>query len=405
VKHLEGKKILLGVTGSIAAYKTPLLVRQLTDQGAEVQVILTKAAKDFVTPLTLSTVSQHPVHCMAFDADSGEWDSHVELGYWADIMLVAPASANTLAKMACGLADNLLTATYLAAKCPVMIAPAMDLDMFQHPATQQNIHTLTSRDHIIIEPASGHLASGLTGKGRMQEPEIIVARIRSFFQDTQLFSGKNVLITAGPTHEPIDPVRFVGNHSSGKMGIAIADTFARHGAQVTLILGPTNVFPTQKNIRTIGVTTAAQMYEQVKSFFENSDIFIMAAAVADYTIESPQEQKIKKQHKPLSLQLKPTVDILKYCGSNKKTTQFVVGFALETDNEEANALKKLQNKKADMLVLNSANTKGSGFGVDTNAVTVFHADGTKKTFDLKPKEDVAFDIMNEIAHKTLTDEI
>jgi phosphopantothenoylcysteine decarboxylase/phosphopantothenate--cysteine ligase len=307
--------------------------------------------------------------------------------------------------MACGLADNLLTATYLAAKCPVMIAPAMDLDMFQHPATQQNIHTLTSRDHIIIEPASGHLASGLTGKGRMQEPEIIVTHIRSFFQDTQLFSGKNVLITAGPTHEPIDPVRFVGNHSSGKMGIAIADTFARHGAQVTLILGPTNVFPTQKNIRTIGVTTAAQMYEQVKSFFENSDIFIMAAAVADYTIESPQEQKIKKQHKPLSLQLKPTVDILKYCGSNKKTTQFVVGFALETDNEEANALKKLQNKKADMLVLNSANTKGSGFGVDTNAVTVFHADGTKKTFDLKPKEDVAFDIMNEIAHKTLTDEI
>ncbi len=391
---LSGKKIILGVTGSIAAYKTPLLVRQLIKKGADVEVIMTDIAKDFVTPLTLSTVSTHPIHCEPYHATNGSWDSHVTLGTTADLFLIAPVSANTMAKMSIGMADNLLLTTYLAATCPVMIAPAMDLDMYKHETTQHNIETLKKRGVTIIEPQSGELASGLVGCGRMEEPEMIVQQVEQFFLKKKRFFGKKVIITAGPTYENIDPVRFIGNYSSGKMGIALAEEFLQQGAEVTLVAGP-GVGKVSSSIHRINIVSAQDMFEAVQTKFKAVDIVVMAAAVADYTIKNPEDQKIKKKEDTLSLTLSKTTDILKYLGTHKQH-QFVVGFALETEHYEKNALQKLNTKKADLLVLNAANKKGSGFGTDTNIITIFNKNGEKKAYPLKTKKEVAVDIIDHI---------
>ncbi len=391
---LSGKKIILGVTGSIAAYKTPLLVRQLIKKGADVEVIMTDAAKDFVTPLTLSTVSTHPIHCEPYNAKNGSWDSHVTLGTTADLLLIAPISANTIAKMRMGIADNLLLTTYLAATCPVMIAPAMDLDMFKHEITQENINTLRKRGITIIEPQSGELASGLVGQGRMEEPDVIAEKVVQFFNNKKRFLNKKVLVTAGPTYENIDPVRFIGNYSSGKMGVSIAEAFAQQGAEVTLVAGP-NVAKVSENMQRMDVISAQNMFEVVKEQYDKVDIVVMAAAVADYTITHPESQKIKKQDTNLTLTLSKTTDILKYLGTHKKH-QFIVGFALETENYEENAIKKLKSKNADLLILNAANKKGSGFGTDTNIITIFNKNGDKKSYPMKPKKEVALDIIEHI---------
>jgi len=397
---LKGKKILLGITGSIAAYKTPILVRALVKEGADVHVIMTSSARDFVSPLSLSTVSGHPVHYKPYDDTSGKWDSHVEMGNWADLLLIAPVSANTLSKMANGHADNLLLDTYLAAVCPVMFAPAMDLDMFRHPATQKNINTLLSYGNIQIKPQNGELASGLVGCGRMEEPDIIVNKIIAFFQKKQLFANKKVLVTAGPTYENIDPVRFIGNYSSGKMGFAIAEKFAEQGAQVTLVSGPVSLQTNHTNINRIDVVSAADMLNACSTYFADADICVMSAAVADYTVKNPALEKMKKNNDNLSLSLSSTKDILKELGNNKTENQVVVGFALETENLILNAQKKLQNKNLDFIVLNSAKEKGSGFGGDTNKITVISNNGEIMEFDLKTKSEVALDILNIIAEKT-----
>jgi len=393
---LKGKKIIIGITGSIAAYKIPILVRLLIKEGAEVQLVFTPSAKDFVTPLTLSTLSGHPVLCEGFEITDGRWHSHIELGSWADIYLIAPVTANTLAKMANGLADNLLMATYLAAKCPVFFAPAMDLDMYRHPATQHNIKTICSFGHHLIEPREGELASGLCGAGRMEEPENIVEILDNFLKKKQFLKNKNILVTAGPTFESIDPVRFIGNHSSGLMGFEIAEGCAEMGAHVTLITGPVALTAGNPNIHRIDVVSAAEMQQECLKSFPDSDITIMAAAVADYMPAKIQNKKIKKTSPELSLELVKTPDILAALGKIKKKNQLLVGFALETDNETENAIKKLKNKNLDLIVLNSLKDKGAGFKSNTNKVSIIGKSLEKKVFTLKLKREVAVDIINEI---------
>lgn len=390
---LAGKKILLGVTGSIAAYKTPLLVRQVVKSGAEVKIILTPAATDFVSKLVLSTLSKHPVLVDLFDEES--WANHVMLGRWADAMLIAPLSCNTLSKMATGGCDNLLLAAYLSATCPVIVAPAMDEDMWHHPTTKTNLQMLEKYGCRIIPAEYGELASGLTGEGRMAEPETIVRFLDDFFAKREELKGKKALVTAGPTYEAIDPVRFIGNHSSGKMGYAIADELARRGAEVTLVSGPVNVRSAEKGIKTIAVTSARQMYEACTST-DGYDVAVMAAAVADYTPLQTADQKIKKEAGNLTVELKKTDDILATLGSRKKKGQVVVGFALETQNEKENALKKLEEKNADLIVLNSLNDAGAGFGLDTNKVTLLGKNGFERELQAKPKTELAKDIVDAI---------
>ncbi|MEO8403697.1 MAG: bifunctional phosphopantothenoylcysteine decarboxylase/phosphopantothenate--cysteine ligase CoaBC [Chitinophagaceae bacterium] len=390
----KGKKILLGITGSIAAYKAVYLVRSLVKEGAEVKVILTPGAKDFVSPLTLSTLSRNPVLSELFDEQS--WTNHVMLGRWADVMLIAPLSCNTLAKMAHGLCDNLLLATYLSATCPVVVAPAMDEDMWHHPSTKQNLELLAGFGNTVIPAVKGELASGLFGDGRMAEPDDIIKFIGERFFLTSPLAGKKVLVTAGPTYEAIDPVRFIGNHSSGKMGIAIAKELYRRGADVTLVLGPSNIVFSDNGIHLLRVTSAEEMYKACQDVFASVDLAIMAAAVADYTALVKADQKIKKKESTLTIELTKTKDILKSLGEKKKQNQVLVGFALETSNENENAKEKLVAKNADMIVLNSLNDKGAGFGYDSNKITIFKKNGTESRFDTKSKEEVAKDIVNEI---------
>ncbi|RFZ81593.1 bifunctional phosphopantothenoylcysteine decarboxylase/phosphopantothenate--cysteine ligase CoaBC [Mucilaginibacter terrenus] len=389
---LEGKKILLGVCGSIAAYKSATLVRLLIKAGAEVQVVLTPDATNFITPLTLSTLSTKPAYSEYFKTETGEWNNHVELGLWADLMLIAPASANTMAKMAGGLVDNLLTAVYLSAKCPVYFAPAMDLDMWKHDSTKHNIAQLKTFGNTLIPPGSGELASGLHGEGRMAEPEEILTFLEADLKKNLPLANKKVLVTAGPTYEAIDPVRFIGNHSSGKMGFAIADELAAKGADVTLIAGPTAQKSTFKNIRRIDVVSAADMLRECLIYFPSSNGCIMCAAVADYTPAEVAPQKIKKQEGSLTIELKKTTDILKTLGQQKQQGQVLVGFALETENEEQHAIGKLQNKNLDAIVLNSLNDAGAGFKSDTNKITIIDSSLNKTAFDLKDKNEVAKDI-------------
>jgi phosphopantothenoylcysteine decarboxylase / phosphopantothenate---cysteine ligase len=397
---LEGKKIILGISGSIAAYKSAALARLFVKAGAEVKVIMTSSSQDFITPITMATLSRNPVLIDFVKGNSGEWNNHVELGLWADLMIIAPASANTLAKMAHGICDNLLLATYLSARCPVFVAPAMDLDMFAHPANQNNLKLINSFGNTIFEPNAGELASGLEGKGRMVEPEEILEFISNHFGDQQILKGKKVLITAGPTYEHIDPVRFVGNHSTGKMGFAIAEVFASKGAQVVLVTGPSNQIAKHNNITRIDVTSASEMYDATLKHFPKTNIAVMSAAVADYTPEKVSISKIKKSGDELQLKLKKTRDILRELGKLKTKKQILVGFALETDNEEANAIKKLNEKNLDFIVLNSLRNKGAGFGFDTNQIQVIHKGGEKVNYGLKPKHEVAKDIVDQII-KTL----
>lgn len=400
---LKGKKILLGVTGSIAAYKSVFLVRLLIKAGAEVKVIMTPSAKDFVSPLTLSTLSCNPVFSDLFDEQS--WSNHVMLGRWADVMIMAPLSCNTLAKMANGQCDNLLLAVYLSATCPVVVAPAMDEDMWHHPATKENIKKITYFGNKIIPVEKGDLASGLYGDGRMSEPEKIIEFIRANFFLTSQLAGKKAIVTAGPTYEPIDPVRFIGNHSSGKMGLAIASELHNRGVDVTLIMGPSqlnfseNARPngsSGRGISLINVNTAEEMYKAANSNFENADIVVMAAAVADYSPEEKASEKIKKTEDKLTIGLVKTKDILKSLGDKKKTGQVLVGFALETNQEKENALAKLKSKKADMMILNSLRDAGAGFGHDTNKITIFDKSGQEFDFGIKTKVEVAKDIVDTL---------
>lgn len=392
---LKDKKIIIGITGSIAAFKVPSLIRLLTKEGALVQVVMTPAAHDFVTPLTLSTLTGQPVLTQAFNPDDGEWTSHVELGLWADLMLIVPASANTMAKMAAGIADNLLLTTYLSAKCPVFFAPAMDLDMYRHPATTASIEKLVSMGLHMIAPTEGELASGLCGEGRMEEPENILEILRDHFSRGWDFPGKKILVTAGPTREAIDPVRYIGNHSSGLMGYAIASEFAARGGEVTLISGPTNR-DTMEGINFIGVNTAEEMHYACMQHFYDSDIIVMAAAVADFTPVSVSEEKIKKSANEMVIRLRPTPDILLEMGEKKKEGQFLVGFALESTNEIANAEKKLKKKNLDLIVVNSVRDEGAGFGVETNKVTMITRNLEHVEYKLKLKLDVAIDIVDKI---------
>lgn len=392
----EGKKIILGVCGSIAAYKSALLVRLLVKAGADVQVIMTKDATSFITPLTLATLSKKPVLVDYFTTETGEWNNHVELGLWADALIIAPVTANTLAKMANGFCDNLLLAVYLSAKCPVYFAPAMDLDMWKHPTTTQNVAKLQSYGNIMINPGTGELASGLHGEGRMAEPEEIIAFLSAQPKKKLPLSGKKILVTAGPTYEAIDPVRFIGNHSSGKMGFAIADEFAMMGADVTLITGPTAQASKQR-VNRIDVITAAEMLQACEANYINADVCVMSAAVADYKPVDPSPQKIKKQNSTLNIELKSTIDILKTLGEKKRDGQLLVGFALETNDEEQNAILKLKKKNLDFIVLNSLNDAGAGFKGNTNKITIIDHNLNKTTFDLKTKDEVARDICQKVA--------
>lgn len=393
---LQGKRILLGVTGSIAAYKSAVLSRLLVKAEAEVKVIMTPSAKDFITPLTLSTLSKKPVLYDFIKDDIGQWNNHVELGLWADVLLIAPASANTVAKMAHGLCDNLLMAVYLSARCPVVLAPAMDLDMLQHPSTKSNLERLGKYGHHVIDPAYGELASGLTGTGRMAEPEEIVAWLEKFFSQKKKLAGKTAIVTAGPTYEAIDPVRFIGNHSSGKMGFAIAEALAGEGAQVHLVTGPTHLHTNHPSISVKRVTSAEEMHHAVTAVFPQAHLAVLAAAVADYKPKTRAEQKIKKKDDALTLELTKTHDIAAALGAQKRNGQFIVGFALETENEQANALKKLETKNFDFIVLNSLNDPGAGFGHDTNKITIIDRQQCIKAFDIKNKDAVALDIVNAI---------
>ena len=392
---LQGKKIILGVTGSIAAYKSAQLIRLLVKEGAEVKVIMTTLAKEFITPLTLATLAKNPVLVDFFDPTNGNWNSHVDLGLWADAYLIAPATANTIGKMAAGIADNLLLTTYLSAKCPVFIAPAMDLDMFAHTAMQRNLESLKSIGNIIIEPSFGELASGLEGKGRMEEPEHIVLYLDDFFTKKPLL-GKKILITAGPTYEKIDPVRFVGNYSTGKMGFALAEVCAKQGADVCLISGPVQLKTVHPNIERINIESADEMFEAVMGRFYGMDGAILCAAVADFTPIEEAQSKLKREKENLILELKPTQDIAASVGNMKTESQFLVGFALETNNEEANAIGKIASKNLDFIVLNSLNDKEAGFGYDTNKISIIHRSGVKHEFELKSKTEVAEDIVAEI---------
>ncbi len=392
---LSGKHIVLGVTGSIAAYKAAYLVRLLIKKGAEVQVVMTAAAKEFITPLTLSTLTRKPVVSEFFDRRDGSWNSHVDLGQWADAMLIAPCTASTLGKMASGVADNMLATTYFSMKAPVFIAPAMDLDMYSHPVTQRNIETLRSIGNIFIEPASGELASQLIGKGRMQEPEVIVAALEEYFRTQSQLSKKKILITAGPTFEQIDPVRFIGNNSTGKMGFALAEECAARGADVTLIAGPVNLKTVHSGINRIDVRSAQQMYEAAMEHFPGSDAAILCAAVADYTPAVVADNKIKRKGE-MTLTLKPTQDIAAALGAIKRPDQRMVGFALETNNEFSNAQDKLERKNLDFIVLNSLRDEGAGFGYDTNKVTLIDRKESQP-LPLQSKKDVAKAIINKLA--------
>jgi len=397
---LKGRKILLGVTGGIAAYKAANIIRLLVKEGAEVKVVMTAHAKEFITPLTLATLSKNPILVDFFDPEDGRWNSHVELGLWADLFLIAPATANTIAKMASGIADNLLLTSYLSARCPVFIAPAMDLDMLNHPATCENIKTLQKYGNTIIEPSTGELASGLTGKGRMAEPEEIAAGIIDFFSKKKADSklkGRKIFINAGPTIEPIDPVRFISNHSSGKMGVALADAAAELGADVTLVLGPVNINPENRNIKIINVRTAEEMYNASLIAFKDTQIGILVAAVADFTPKTTASSKIKRGNATFSIELVPTMDIAAALGERKKENQLLAGFALETDNEIENAVGKMQRKKLDLIVLNSLKEKGAGFEHETNKITIIDRSNNIDKFELKTKREVAFDILNKIA--------
>ncbi len=397
---LKGKKIIVGVTGSIAAYKSILVVRLLVKEGAEVKVVLTPAAKDFVSPLVLSTLSKNKVLVDLFDENS--WANHVELGRWADMMLIAPLSCNTLAKLANGLCDNLLTAVYLSAVCPVMVAPAMDEDMWKHEATRNNVNKIQSYGNIVIPVETGELASGLTGEGRMAEPEIILEKIQHFFLHKNDFVGSKVLITAGPTYEAIDPVRFIGNHSSGKMGIALAEKLSERGAEVVLVLGPSAQTINCRLSKLVRVKTAEEMYNVCMHEFSSCAIAIMSAAVADYTPVEAAKQKIKKTESAFQIALKRTKDILGSLGSVKKPDQWVVGFALETNHEKEYAVEKMKSKKADMIVLNSLNDEGAGFGGNTNKINIFDKNGNEYSFPLKNKTEVATDII-ETLKKVMND--
>ncbi len=394
---LKGKKIVLCVTGSIAAYKAASLVRLFVKEGAEVQVLMTSLAKEFITPLTLATLSRRSILVEFFNPENGAWNSHVDLGLWADLLLVAPATANTMGKMANGVADNLLITTYLSARCPVFIAPAMDLDMYQHPSTLRNMELLKSYGNHFIEPESGELASGLVGKGRMAEPEVITKTITDFFAniDTPLpLKGKHFLVSAGPTHEKIDPVRFIGNYSSGKMGFALAEQLATQGAEVTLVAGPSVLMVSHPSIHRINVVSAEQMFEQCISLFSQVDGAIMAAAVADYTPTHVFDAKHKRDKEDLNLVLKPTRDIAAELGRLKKEGQILVGFALETNDGLQNAKKKLVSKNLDFIVLNTLEDSGAGFNVDTNKITILDKENKILEYTLKNKADVAVDIVN-----------
>ncbi|MCQ2337135.1 MAG: bifunctional phosphopantothenoylcysteine decarboxylase/phosphopantothenate--cysteine ligase CoaBC [Paludibacteraceae bacterium] len=393
---MQGKHIVLGVTGGIAAYKAAYLVRYLIKQGAEVKVIMTENAKRFVTPLTFSTLSKNPVYTEFFNPDNGEWHSHVKLGLWADLMLVAPATANTIAKMANGIADNLLTTTFLSRRCPAIVVPAMDMDMYAAEATQANIATLKSRGVTIMEPESGSLASGLEGKGRMPEADTIATFVESFFNKELTLNKKKVLITAGPTYEKIDPVRFIGNHSSGKMGYAIADECASRGADVTIISGPVSVKTSNSSITVINVTSAAEMYAEAAKQFSCADITVLCAAVADFTPKETADHKIKRGKDNMTIELCPTVDIAEQLGKQKKRGQVLVGFALETNDAEAHAQDKLNRKNLDFIVLNSMQNPGTCFGYDNNQIKIFDKSGEINEYTLKSKKEVAKDIVNKI---------
>ncbi len=392
---IKGKKIVLGITGSIAAYKAAVLTRGLIKKGAEVQIVITPAGKEFITPVTLSALTSKPVISEFFAQRDGTWHSHVDLGLWADAMLIAPATASTIGKMAHGIADNMLITTYLSMKAPVFIAPAMDLDMFAHPATQHNLDILRSYGNHIIEPASGELASHLVGKGRMEEPEQIIEVLEAFFTRKQELNGKKILITAGPTYEKIDPVRFIGNYSSGKMGYALAEACAERGAEVTLVSGPVNLKVTHPNIHRIDVESAEQMYNAAVSAYTEADAGILCAAVADFTPETVAGQKIKREKDDLVLRLKPTHDIAAALGKQKQAHQKLVGFALETTDEVAHAQDKLNRKNFDFIVLNSLNDKGAGFRCDTNKITIIDRQGTTP-YPLKGKKEVADDIIDRL---------
>lgn len=397
---LKGRKILLGVTGGIAAYKTATIIRLLVKEGAEVKVVMTPLAKEFITPLTMATLSKNPIMVDFFDPEDGRWNSHIDLGMWADLFLVAPVTANTMGKMAAGIADNLLLTTWLSARCPVFLAPAMDMDMLGHPATARNIEILRGFGNHIIEPDTGELASGLDGKGRMAEPEVIVKELKQFLSKKKItelpLAGKRVFINAGPTMEPIDPVRFISNHSSGRMGIAIADEAARLGATVTLVLGPVAVSPSHANIITIAVKTAAEMKEASVRAFRKCDIGILAAAVADFTPETSSDKKIKRGEGVMTIRLRATEDIAAFLGTMKKKGQILAGFALETDNETGNATAKLKKKNLDLIILNSLRDEGAGFGHDTNRITIIDSNNNIDKFELKSKDEVASDILEKI---------
>ncbi len=393
---LSGKKIIVGVTGSIAAYKSAYLIRSLIKLGAEVKVIMTHSSLDFISPLTLATLSKNPVILEFIKNKEGEWENHVELGLWADLFIIAPCSANTLSKLVSGNCDNILLATYLSSRCPVWIAPAMDLDMFAHFSTQENLKLLSEKGIKVIEPTDGELASGLEGKGRMEEPETIAELIDAYFQPSSKLKNKTVVVTGGPTYEPIDPVRFIGNHSSGKTGVLLADALADRGANVILVTGPTNEKVKDHRINVVHVTTAVQMKDAVELVWGKCDIGIFSAAVADYRPVAPADEKIKKKDVDLTLHLTKNPDILAWAGENKKTPQFLVGFALETTNEMEHASEKFNRKNLDLLVLNSLKDEGAGFGKTTNNVTILKKNNKFITFELKNKSAVVNDILDEI---------
>lgn len=399
---LKGKHIILGITGSIAAYKAAYLLRLFIKQGAEVQVVMTPAGKEFITPVTLSSLSGKPVVSEFFTANTGEWHSHVDLGLWADAMIVAPATASTIGKMAHGIADNMLVTTYLSCKAPVFVAPAMDLDMYAHPSTRHNLELLRSYGNHIIEPATGELASHLTGKGRMEEPEQIVAVLDRFFDRPQPLAGKRVLVTAGPTYEKIDPVRFIGNYSSGKMGFALAEACAEAGAEVTLVAGPVSLTTSHASIHRVDVESAAEMYRAAVDTYDRADAAIMCAAVADYAPETVSDVKLKRSGDERVLRLKPNPDIAAELGRRKRLGQCLVGFALETDDEESNARLKMEKKNLDFIVLNSLRDAGAGFRCDTNKVTVIGREGEPVEIPCKLKTEVAADIVDILA-RYLTD--
>jgi len=396
--ELTGKRIILGVTGSIAAYKAVYLLRLLVKEGADVQVIMTPSAKEFVGPVTFSALSGKPVLSEFFSTEAGDWNSHVEMGVSADLMLIAPVTATTLGKMACGIADNLLVTTYLSARCPVVVAPAMDMDMYRHPSTQKNLQILQGIGNLVIEPGSGELASGLDGRGRMEEPEEIIAYIKQMngSSSKKKLLNKKVLVTAGPTHENIDPVRFIGNHSSGKMGYAIAEAFAAEGARVFLVSGPVSLQLQRKGIELERVTSAAEMFEACERHLDSMDIAVFNAAVSDFTPKESFNSKVKRGNESWTIQLEPSRDIAGELGRRKKTGQLFVGFALETDNEVENAHSKMLKKNLDLIVLNSLRDEGAGFGTDTNKVTMIDRRGSVENFELKPKDQVASDLVHRL---------